>query len=94
MRLQQYKHIPLKKQKKDNKLGLRCYGPYKVLHGIGSMACKLNFPRYSCLYPIFHVYVLEKVINDKILVQTIQLETKEEWKEILELKIILGIMTN
>jgi hypothetical protein len=30
-RLQPYKHMSLKQQKKDNKLAPKYYGPYKVL---------------------------------------------------------------
>jgi hypothetical protein len=31
LRLQPYKQMSLKQQKKDNKSTLKCYGPYKVL---------------------------------------------------------------
>jgi hypothetical protein len=49
----------------------------------------LEFPPYSCAYPDFHVYFLKKVIENKILVQTILPKINEEGKIILEPKIIL-----
>jgi hypothetical protein len=71
LRLQPYKQMSLKQTKKDNKLSPKCYGPYKVLQKIGTMAYKLELSAYSQVHPIFHVSCLNKVIGDKILVQTI-----------------------
>jgi hypothetical protein len=88
-RLQPYKQISLKQENKDNKLAPKYYGPYKVLQRIGSMAYKLEFPPYSCVHPVFHVYWLKKVIRNKIPVQTILPEINEEGKIILEPKTIL-----
>ena len=82
--LQPYKQISLKQAKKDNKLSPKCYGPYKVLQNIGTMAYKLELPASSRVHPIFHVSCLKKVIGDKLLVQTILLELDEEGKIILE----------
>jgi hypothetical protein len=62
LRLQPYKYMSPKKQKKDNKLTPKYYGPYKVLQRIEIMAYKLNLPPYSHVYPIFHAYCLKKVI--------------------------------
>jgi hypothetical protein len=55
LRLQPYKHMSLKKYKKDNKLSPKCYDPYKVLQNIGTMAYKLELPTSSCVHPFFHV---------------------------------------
>ena len=71
LRLQPYKQMSLKQDKKDNKLFPKYYGPYKVLQNIGTMAYKLELPASSRLHPIFHVSCLKKLIGDKILVQTI-----------------------
>jgi hypothetical protein len=45
--LQPYKYMSLKQAKKDNKLSLKYYGPYKVLQKIGTMEYKLEFPASS-----------------------------------------------
>jgi hypothetical protein len=89
LRLQPYKQMSLKQQKKDNKLAPKYYGPYKVLQRIGSMAYKLELPPSSHVHPVFHVSFLKKVINDKIPVQTILPEINEEGKIILEPETIL-----
>src|SRR3984885_6559157 len=82
--LQPYKKMSLKQAKKDNKLSPKYYGPYKVLQKIGTMAYKLEFPADSTLHPFFHVSCLNKVIGDKLPVQTILRELDEEGKIILE----------
>ena len=84
LRLQPYKQMSLKQVKKDNKLSLKYYGPYKVLRNIGTMAYKLELPASSRVHPVFHVSCLKKVIGEKILVQTIFIELDEEGKIILE----------
>jgi hypothetical protein len=53
------------------------------------MDYKLELPPSSCVHPIFHVSCLKKVINNKILVQTILPDINEEGKIILELETIL-----
>jgi hypothetical protein len=89
LRLQPYKQMSLKQQKKDNKLAPKYYGPYKVLQRIGSMAYKLELPPSSRVHPVFHVSCLKKVIDNKIPVQTILPEINEEGKIILEPETIL-----
>ena len=84
LRLQPYKQMPLKQQKKDNKLAPKYYGPYKVLQRIGSMAYKLELPPSSRAHPLFHVSCLKKLIEEKIPVQTILPKLDEEGKIILE----------
>jgi hypothetical protein len=88
LRLQPYKHMSLKKAKKDNKLSPKYYGPYKVLQKIGTMAYKLESLASLRVHPVFHVTCLKKVIGDKITIQTIFLELDEEGKNILEPKSI------
>jgi hypothetical protein len=54
-----------------NKLAPKYYGRYKVSHRIGSVSYKLELPPSSRVHPMFHVSFLQKVIDDKIPVQTI-----------------------
>jgi hypothetical protein len=84
LRLQPYKQMSLKQAKKDNKLSPKNYGPYKVLQKICTMAYILELPASSRVHPIFHVSCLNKVIGNKIPVQTILQELGEEGKIILE----------
>jgi hypothetical protein len=58
LRIQPYKQMSLKQAKKDNKLSLKYYGPYKVLQNIGTMEYKLELPASSRVHPIFHVSCL------------------------------------
>ena len=85
--------MSLKNTKKDNKLSPKYYGPYKVLQIIGSMAYKLQLPASSWVHPIFHVSCLEKVVGDKLFVQTILPKLDEEGKIILEHEEIIEIRT-
>ena len=84
LRLKRYKQMPLKKLNKDNKLAPKYYGPYKLLQKIGSMAYKLELPTSSLVHPVFHVSCLNKVIGDKIPIQTIFPELDDEGKVILD----------
>ena len=86
LRLQPYKHMSLKNNKKDNKLSPKYYGPYKVLQNICSMAYKLELPASSRVHLVFHISCLKKVIGDKLLVQTILPELYEEGKIICNLE--------
>jgi hypothetical protein len=54
------------------------------LQKIGTMAYKLELPASSRVHPVFHVSCLNKVIGDKIPVQTILPELDEDGKIILE----------
>ena len=85
--------MSLKKNKKDNKLSPKYYGPYKVLQKIGTMAYKLELHAASRVHRVFHVSCLQKVIGDKLLVQTIFPELDEEGKTILELDAVTETRT-
>ena len=79
--------MSLKNTKKDNKLSTKYYGAYKELQKIGSMAYKLELR----VHEVFHVSYLNKVIGDKLPVQTILLELDENEKIILDPKEISEI---
>ena len=93
LRLQPYKQMPLKQDKKDNKLSPNYYGPYKVLKNIGTMEYKLELPASSRVHPIFHVSCLKKVIGENLLVQTILPKLDEEGKIILEPEVVMETRT-
>ena len=85
--------MSLKKDKKDNKLFPKYYGPYKVLQKIGTMAYKLELLASSRVHPVFHVSCLNKVIGDKLPVQIILPEIDEEGKIILEPEVVTETRT-
>ena len=88
LRLQPYKHMSLNQSKKDKKLSPKYHGPYKVFQKARTIAYKLELLASSWVHPVFHVSFLNKVIGDKIPVQTIFLELDEEGKSILDPKVI------
>ena len=55
-----------------------------MLQKIGTMAYKMELPVASQVHPVFHVSCLNKVVSDKLPVQTIFPELDEEGKIILE----------
>jgi len=57
------------------------------------MAYKLELPTTSRVHPVFHVSCLNKVVGDKLLVQTILPELDEEGKIILEPKAVTETRT-
>ena len=89
LRLKPYKKMSLKQAKKDNKLSPKYYGPYKVLHKIGTMAYKLELPASSWVHSVFHVSCLKKVIGDKLLVQIMFPKFDEEGKIISEPEVVM-----
>ena len=88
IQLQPYKQMALKKDKKDNKLSPKYYGPYKVLQKISTMAYKLELPATSWVHPLFHVSCSKKVIGDKLPIQTILSELDDKEKIILEPEVV------
>ena len=82
-----------KNTKKDNKLSPKYYGLDKVLQKIGSMAYNLELPTSPRVHLVFHVSCLNKVIDDKLLVQMILPELDGDGKIILEPEEITEIRT-
>ena len=64
-----------------------------MLQNIGIMAYKLELFASFGVHPVFHVSCLEKVIGDRIPIQTIFPEIDEEIKIILEPKVVMEIRT-
>ena len=59
-----------------------------VLQNLGTMENKLELPISSRVHPVFHVSCLNKVIGDKLLVQTVFPKLDEEGKIIFETEAI------
>ena len=93
LRLQPYKQISIKQQKKNNKLSPRYYGPYQIMQKIGSVAYKLELPPTTKIHLVFHVSCLKKVIGQNICTQTILPKLDEEGRIILEPECILQTRT-
>ena len=90
LRLQPYKQISIKKkERKNNKLSPRYYGPYQIMQKIGSVSYKLELPPTKKIHPVFHVSCLKKVIGQNIPTQIVLPELDEEGRIILEQECIL-----
>ena len=53
------------KTKYNQKLELKFFGPFQVLHLVGSQAYKLELPKQWRIHDIFHVFLLEQDIATK-----------------------------
>ncbi|GJU00348.1 ty3-gypsy retrotransposon protein [Tanacetum coccineum] len=49
---------------RNQKLGMRYFGPFKILQKIGSAAYKLALPLESRIHPVFHVSFLKPCIGN------------------------------
>ena len=81
------------KEKVQEKLQPKYYGPYRVIRKIGEAAYALELPKESKLHNIFHVSSLKKKIGDHIVPQTNLPMIDEEGRTIMEPEEILEIRT-
>lgn len=50
--------------RKNQKLGMRCFGPFEIMERIGAVAYKLNLPSSAFIHPALHVSVLRPFKGD------------------------------
>ena len=53
------------KTKRNRKLEAKFFGPFRVLHLVGSQAYKLELPKRWRIYAVFHMSLLEQDITRK-----------------------------
>ena len=52
--------------RKSLKLSPRYYGPFQILQKMGTVSYKLDPPKDSKIYPVFHVSCLKKKIGNRV----------------------------
>ncbi|XP_070032347.1 uncharacterized protein [Nicotiana tomentosiformis] len=71
---------------KKGKLSPRYVGPYKIIQRIIQVAYMLELPlKMSLVHPVFHIYMLKKVVGDPSLidpVETIKVNEELTYEEI------------
>lgn len=78
LKIQPYKMKKLAKRV-NQKLSPRYYGPYEILQKIGAVTYKLKLPEDTRVHPVFHAYLLKKVVTPNMEPQPLPACMNEEW---------------
>ncbi|KAJ1686917.1 hypothetical protein LUZ63_018307 [Rhynchospora breviuscula] len=63
LKIQSYRQLSLQHVKHNPKLAPKYCGPFEIIEKIGEVAYKLNLPKGSQVYPVFHVSQLKQRIG-------------------------------
>ena len=80
LRLHPYRKYSLKEKGAEN-FQPRFYGPYRVVRGIGEVACDLELPARTKIHNVFHISCLKKEFGKQMEISKdiLHLMMKDTW---------------
>ena len=92
VKLQPYRQSSLT-LRKNQKLGLKFFGPFRVINKLSPVACKLELPESARIHPIFHISLLKKYKGDSFTPYLPLPLTTSEYGPILQPEEVLAART-